>query len=51
MKLNSQVIQGFVGSILAKRFDGQAVSPEFHRECWELCTSENKFVAMAAPRG
>lgn len=51
MKLDSQVIQGFVGSILSKRFDGQAVSPDFHRECWDLCTSDNKFVAMAAPRG
>lgn len=51
MKLTAQVIQGFVGSILSNRFDGQAVSPEFHRECWDLCTSENKFVAMAAPRG
>lgn len=48
--LNENVIQGFVGSILAKRFDGQVASPEFHRECWELCTSPNKFVAIAAPR-
>lgn len=51
MKLNSLVIQGFVGSILAKRFDGQVASPEFHRECWDYCTSPNKFVAIAAPRG
>lgn len=49
--LNANVIQGFVGSILAKRFDGQVASPEFHRECWEMCTSPNKFVAIAAPRG
>ena len=51
MKLTSEVVQGFVGSVLASRFDGQASSPEFHRECWELCTSNEKFVAIAAPRG
>lgn len=51
MILNASVIQGFVGSILAKRFDGQVASPEFHRECWEICTSPNKFVAISAPRG
>jgi predicted phage terminase large subunit-like protein len=51
MKLNSDVIQGFVGSVLASRFDGQAVSPPFHKECWDLCTGPEKYVAIAAPRG
>lgn len=51
MKLNSDVIQGFVGSVLASRFDGQAASPPFHKECWDLCTSSDKYVAIAAPRG
>lgn len=51
MKITSEIIQGFVGSVLASRFDGQAVTPEFHRECWELCCSNEKFVAIAAPRG
>jgi len=50
-QLTADVIQGFVGSILAPRFDGQASSPAFHRECWELCCSREKFVAIAAPRG
>jgi predicted phage terminase large subunit-like protein len=49
--LNEHVIQGFVGSILAKRFDGSVPSPNCHREWWELCTSNHKFVAIAAPRG
>jgi len=49
--LTADVIQGFVGAILAKRFDGQVNSPECHREWWELCTSNNQFVAIAAPRG
>ena len=51
MKLNADVVQGFVGSVLASRFDGQAASPPFHKECWELCTSPEKYVAIAAPRG
>jgi predicted phage terminase large subunit-like protein len=51
MKLTADVIQGFLGSVLASRFDGQAASPPFHKECWELCTSNEKYVAIAAPRG
>lgn len=49
--LNADVIAGFVGSILGGGFDGRSSTPEFHRECWELCCSKEKFVAMAAPRG
>lgn len=49
--LNADVIAGFVGSILSSRFDGRSESAEFHKECWELCTSPSKFVAIAAPRG
>lgn len=51
MKLTADVVAGFVGSVLASRFDGQAASPPFHKECWELCCSSNRFVAIAAPRG
>lgn len=50
MKLTADVIAGFVSSILAPTFDGQVASPAFHRECWELCTSDNRQVAIAAPR-
>lgn len=49
--LTSEAIEGFVGSVLAKRFDNPAAIPECHREWWELCTSKHKFVAIAAPRG
>lgn len=48
--LNADVIQGFVGALLAKRFDGSVPSPACHREWWELCTSTNRYVAIAAPR-
>jgi len=49
--LTADVVQGFVGSVLSSRFDGRSSSPDFHRECWELCCSNEKFVAIAAPRG
>lgn len=49
--LNAEVMQGFVGSVLAKRFDGSVPTPACHQEWWELCTSTDKFVAIAAPRG
>jgi len=49
--LTADVISGFVGSVLGNRFDGRSATPEFHKECWDLCTSSEKFVAIAAPRG
>jgi len=51
MRLTGDVIAGFVGSVLAPRFDGQSASPEFHKECWDLCTGPERFVAISAPRG
>ena len=49
--LTADVIAGFVGSVLGNRFDGRSSTPDFHKECWELCCSKEKFVAIAAPRG
>ena len=49
--LNAEVLQGFVGSVLAKRFDGAVKTPTCHREWWEMCASDHKFVAISAPRG
>lgn len=49
--LDRDVIGGFVSTVLASRFDGQAESAEFHKECWDLCTGKDKYVALAAPRG
>lgn len=51
MKVTSDVVAGFVGSILAKNFDESTASPPFHHELWELACSESKYVAVAAPRG
>ena len=51
MKLTADLIEGFVGSVLSKNFAERVPSPECHKEWWELCCSDNKFVAIAAPRG
>ena len=50
MALNANIIHGFVSSVLAPSFDGAVASPSFHKECWELLTSDAKQVAIAAPR-
>ena len=49
--LSSETIEGFVGAVLAKRFDQPAPIPECHRDWWKLCTSNHPFIAIAAPRG
>jgi predicted phage terminase large subunit-like protein len=49
--LNTDVIKGFVGSCLLKNFDSATKIPKVHEEVWDLCTSKEKFVAMALPRG
>lgn len=51
MHLDKSVVAGFVGSILASQFDGAVATPSFHHEGWEMFTSKDKLVAMAAPRG
>ena len=48
--LTADVVQGLVGALLAKRFDGSVPSPECHREWWDLCCSNERYVAIAAPR-
>jgi predicted phage terminase large subunit-like protein len=51
LKLSTPILQGFVGSILAKRFDDAKETPQFHLELWDLATGPDQFVAIAAPRG
>lgn len=51
VKLTSDIVCGFMGSILSPTLDEPAPTPECHREWWELCCSANKRVAIAAPRG
>jgi predicted phage terminase large subunit-like protein len=49
--LNANTIHGFVGSMLAKKFDGATKSPGCHMEWWDICCSPSRYVALAAPRG
>ena len=51
MKLDASIIEGFVGSCLAKNFHNGVKSPDCHKEWWDLCCSDDKYVAIAAPRG
>ena len=46
-----KTINGFTESVLAIRYDDPKPVPPHHLEMWELCTSENPQVAIAAPRG
>lgn len=50
MKLTANIIYGFSGSVLSTRFDEPAPTPDCHKEWWEMCCSDHKFVAIAAPR-
>ncbi len=45
------MLEGLVGSCLLKGFDSSKPVAPFHREWWELCCSDHRFVALAAPRG
>lgn len=51
VKLTTEIIEGFAGSCLTKFFDEASNFEDFHREWWDLCCSDDKFVAICAPRG
>ena len=50
-KLTPALVHGFVSSLLIKNFDDPSSTPECHMEWWDLCCSDAKQVALAAPRG
>lgn len=50
MILDSDLIRGFSSSLLVKNFDGPVPIPRIHIEWWDLCCSDEKYVAIAAPR-
>lgn len=50
IKLDSQTIEGFAGSCLTPYFDNAVQFKDFHRELWSLCCSDERFVAICAPR-
>jgi predicted phage terminase large subunit-like protein len=49
--LNADIIHGFAGSLLSKKYDGATPTPQFHIDLWELFTNKHRCVAAAAPRG
>jgi predicted phage terminase large subunit-like protein len=50
LELTPSIIDGFAGSLLSKRYDSATATPQCHQEWWELCSSKNNLVAIAAPR-
>lgn len=50
MSLSPELVHGFAGACLAKRYDNAVSTPKFHLELWDLCCSDNDLVAVAAPR-
>ena len=50
MSLDAITIAGFSASILAQNYDDPKPTPAFHQEMWDLCCSETRYVAIAAPR-
>jgi len=51
MALTAAQIHGLSESLLKKNYDDPKPTPPFHHEMWDLCCSDAKQVAIAAPRG
>ena len=51
MTLDPELIEGFQKAYLFHRFDDACGTPQFHRDVWKMACSEDKKVAVAAPRG
>lgn len=51
IELTSEILEGFVKSVLSAKFDDASETPDFHKEAWTICCSKHPMVAIAAPRG
>jgi predicted phage terminase large subunit-like protein len=51
IKLTADLIEGFAGAFLSARYDDAKPTPELHRKCWRLYTSDVKQAGAVAPRG
>ena len=51
LRVDADLIEGFVTTFLQDSYDNPRPIPEFHRRLWELECSEDRWVAVAAPRG
>lgn len=50
-RLDAATIEGFVRAFLMTRYQNPQPIPDFHRDLWGLCCSEDRHVVAAAPRG
>ena len=50
MSLDAITIAGFSAKLLVHSYDDPKPTPTFHREMWDLCCSDIRYVAIAAPR-
>ncbi len=51
MKLTAELVESFAGVFLSSRYDVLKPTPQFHRDCWKLYTSDVKSAMVIAPRG
>ena len=51
VQLTSGLIEAFAGTFLSAMYDDPQPTPQCHREWWELYCSEDRYAAIAAPRG
>lgn len=50
VKLSAALIEAFAGAYLSPRYDDAAPTPPFHREVWELYSSDYPSCGCVAPR-
>ena len=51
VEVDEDLVAGFTNTFLQDDFDNPYPSPEFHRDIWQLFCSQERLVAVAAPRG
>ena len=51
MSITAKTVEGFTLGLLAAKYDNPKPIPDFHKEMWALCCSDDPKVAIAAPRG
>lgn len=49
-QLNASIVEAFAGTFLSPRYDDLRQTPEFHRDAWELYTSNYPQAGCVAPR-
>jgi len=49
--MDGAVIEGVVKNFLLSQYDNPAPIPEFHRELWDLCCLDDRYVGLLRPGG